>query len=383
MRKFFLMTALMFAAGALSAATVVNVDVTGVQKTSVDIQVSNLAFKKCLARNLELSGLFSLANSGAVKVTGGVGSVMAEGRGHVVSVNADFTDEKSARMAARRLADKMTEAYGNQKGFAQDRVLFLNRGQQKARGQAIPAELCLGYPDGMDIRNVTSDGKMIIFPRWIGQSDDVLYLSDKNGATQIWQLNTSTGVRSVKWSFNKGAPTGIAVSPDGRKVAAILSFQGNPELYVIDIASGNWQRLTNTEHDVEGQPTWSPDGKQIAFVRGVNSQQIWVIDVATKRERRLTSRGRKNLDPDWGKDGRIAYISGSFVAVMDATKGDSSSENVTEAARWEHPSWSRDGRHLTASRDKAIFIIDTNKDGDEPRQMFRASGNWTAPSWTK
>lgn len=206
MRKCALMMGLVFAAGLGFAATVVNVDVTGVQKTSVDIQVSNLAFKKCLARNLEISGLFSLANSGAVKVTGGAGSVMAEGRGHVVSVNADFSNEKSARMAARQLADKMTEAYGNQKGFAQDRVLFLNRGQQKAKGQAIPAELCLGYPDGMDIRNVTSDGKMIIFPRWLGQSDNVLYLSDKNGATQIWQLDTSTGVRSVKWSFNRGAP---------------------------------------------------------------------------------------------------------------------------------------------------------------------------------
>ena len=374
--------AALLAAFAASAETIVDVTGKGVQKIPVEIHVANPAFANCLKRNLEISGLFAVGSQGSIKVTGGSGALRAEGRGKTLPSTAAFTDDKSARMAARRFSDAMCQAFGGQKGFASDKVLFLNRGRVQGRGTAIPAELCECYPDGNDVRQLTRDGKMVIFQRWMKDSENVMYISDKGGSTQIWQMNTATGQRSVKWSF-KGTPTGIAVSPDGTKVAAVLSFQGNPELYVISIAKGTWTRLTNTPYDVEGQPTWSPDGTRIAFVRGVNSQQIWVVDVATGKERRLTSRGRKNVDPDWGPDGKIAYVSGATVSVLDPATGDSGARAVTEAANWEHPSWSRDGRHLSASRDKALFIIDTLDGGDKPRQMFRANGNWMSPCWAK
>ena len=374
--------AVLAVAGAFASGTVVDVTGKGRQKTAVSIQVANNAFANCLKKNLELTGLFVVQATGSIKVTGASGTIQANSATKSLPMTMTFSDDKSARMAARRASDAICQAFGGQKGFAQDPILFLNRGRTQAKGSAIPAELCTSYPDGMDIRQLTNDGKMIIFQRWMKDRENILYISDKNGATQIWQMNTLTNERKVKWSF-KGTPTGIAVSPDGKKVAAILSFQGNPELYVIDIGRGNWRRLTNTQYDVEGQPTWSPDGSQIAFVRGVNSQQIWVVDVASGKERRLTSKGRKNVDPDWGANGQIAYVSGAYVAVMDATKGDTSSRNVAEAAQWEHPSWSCDGRHLVASRNKALFVIDTVEDGDKPKQMFFANGNWIAPCWAK
>ncbi len=374
--------AALLAAFAATAETIVDVTGKGVQKIPVEINVDNQAFARSLGRNLELSGLFAVGRQGAIKVTGGSGALRAEGRGKALPSSAAFTDDKSARMAARRFSDAMCQAFGGQKGFASDKVLFLNRGRAQAKGSAIPAELCECYPDGGDVRQLTSDGKMVIFQRWSGVGDKLMYISDKGGTTQIWQMDAATGQRSVMWSF-KGTPTGIAVSPDGSKVAAILSFQGNPELYSISIAKGTWTRLTNTPYDVEGQPTWSPDGTHVAFVRGVNSQQIWVVDVATGKERRLTSRGRKNVDPDWGPDGRIAYVAGSTISVMDPATGDGGARVVAEPANWEHPSWSRNGRHLTASRDKALFLIDTLDGGDKPRQMFRANGNWVSPCWSR
>ncbi len=365
-----------------SAETVIDVTGVGLQKQSVSIDVANTAFSKCLKKNLELSGLFLVEKGGAIRVSGASGAITASSARRTVPVDVTFSDDKSARQAARRVSDAMCEAFGQQKGFASDPVLFLNRGRVRTTGGAIPAELCTGYADGFDVRQLTSDGKMVIFQRWMPDQKSVFYISDKGGATQIWKMDLATGVRKVVWSF-KGTPTGLAVSPDGTRVAAILSFQGNPELYILNIAGGAWTRLTKTPYEVEGQPTWSPDGTKIAFVRGVNSQQIWVIDIATRQERRLTSRGRKNVDPDWGANGQIAYISGNAVAVMSAESGDKSARLVTEAANWEHPSWSRDGRHLAASRDKALFVIDTLEDGDKPKQMFFANGNWIAPCWAK
>ena len=368
---------------AVAHAAIVDVTGVGAEKFSVQVNVQNAMFDKCLRRNLEISGLFTVSGSGSIKVSGAPGAIRAEGRGKVVQCNAAFSDDKSARMAARKLSDDMCEAFGQQKGFARDRVLFISRGKQAGAGTSIPGELCTSYPDGFDVRQLTSDRQLAVFPRWSGE-DSVLYIGYLNGAPKIWSLDMATGKRAVKWNF-RGSPTGIAVSPDGSKVAAILSFQGNPELYVLQ--GDRYYRLTETPLASEGQPTWSPDGKKIAYVSNeTRHPHIYVIDVATRQKRRLTSRGRENVDPDWGMDGRIAYITkrgGSQVAVMNPAEGDASARLVTEAANWEHPSWSRDSRHLSANRDGAIFLIDTLENGDKPMQMFRAAGNWISPCWSR
>ncbi len=373
-------------AGYVPAATVVDVNVSGRSKISVEIKVAHTAFARCLGKNLELSGLFSVGASGAVKVTGASGAVNAQGAGHSVTSPISFADDKSARMAARRLADAMVSAWSNgrQKGFASDQLIFLDCGVSRGGKTARPSEICITYPDGFDIRKLTADGKMKVFPRWQADGDSIMYISDRSGAPQIWEMSVTQLRQKSKFSF-KGTPAGAVMSPDGSKIAAVLSFQGNPELYVLQ--GGNYIRLTNTPLASEGQPAWSPDGRQIAYVSDeTRHPQIYVIDVATKKKRRLTSRGSQNVDPDWGPDGRIAYITrcgGAQVAVMSPESGDASATLVTEPGSWEHPSWSRDARHLAANRDRALFIVDTLEDGDKPRQMFSAKGNWISPAWSR
>ncbi len=372
----------------LEAETVVDVDVRGTQKIAVAIKVANPAFAKCLKKNLEISGLFSVGPAGAITVSGGSGAIRVDGPGRGLSSTAAFADDKSARMAARKLADAMCETYGKQKGFACDPVVFLDRGKLVAKGQSLPSEICMSYPDGLDVRKLTGDGKMTIFPRWTKSGREIVYIGDKNGVPQIWQMNVDTLQRSRKFSF-KGTPTSIAPSPDGTRFAVTLSLHGNVELYVAEPATDRLTRLTTTKFATEGQPTWSPDGRQIAYVSDeTRTPQIYVIDVATKAKRRLTSKGSQNVDPDWGPDGKITYITKrggtSQVAVMDVKSGDASAQLVTDAGAWHHPSWSRDGRHVVASRDKAIFLIDAlTEGGDKPRQLFYANGNWNSPSWAK
>ena len=366
------------------AATVVDVSGIGNKKYTVQVSVSHPMFARCLQKNLELTGLFVIGSSGSIKVTGAPGAIRAEGAGKSLDASTPFADDKSARFVARQLANAMCEAYGRQKGFALDKIVFLNRGKQPAKGAAVPGEICVCYPDGYDIRQLTSDAKMTVFPRWKNDGESIFYISDRNGAPQIWEMNTATGVRNRRWSF-RGTPAGIAVSPDGSRVAAILSFQGNPELYILQ--GDRYVRLTNTPNASEGQPVWSPDGRQIAYVSNeTRYPQIYVIDVATRQKRRLTSRGSQNVDPDWGRDGRIVYITrrgGAQVAVMNPASGDASAQLVSDVSHWEHPSWARDNRHVVANRDKALFVLDTLEGGDKPRQVFHADGNWISPCWVK
>ncbi|MCQ2368549.1 MAG: DPP IV N-terminal domain-containing protein [Kiritimatiellae bacterium] len=362
-------------------ATIVDITGVGAEKISVTVDISNPAYSKCLKKNLELSGAFKVVNDGSIKVSGTPGaSVTAIGRGKSLTSVDPVSDEKSARMAARKLADQMCEAFANQKGFALDRIAFVSRKSSTV------SELCAAYPDGWDIRQLTGKGKQVVGPRW-KDKNTLFYTGIVNAGPQIWEFDTAANSYKMKWSF-KGLATGATVSPDGKKAAIILSFQGNPELYIIDLATGRWTRMTNTPNASEGQPAWSPDGSKIVYVSDeTRHPQLYILDVATKKTRRLTSKGSQNVDPDWGKDGRITYITKrgglSQVAVLNPAEGESSAQLVTTPGSWEHPSWARDSRHVVAGRDKALFIVDTLEGGDAPSMMPLPAGNWITPAWSK
>lgn len=367
------------------AETTVSLVGEGMEKITVSVNVTgSQAFSSSLRKNLDLSGVFRLAPSGSVKVTGAVGgTIEASGRGKTLRMPSKAADDKAARMEARRLADKMCETYASQKGFASFPIAFVSRKGKSA------SELCVCYPDGYDIRQLTSDGYNAVGPRW-KDANTVFFTGIRGAGPQIFEMDVKSNALSKKYAF-KGLSTGATVSPDGTKAAIILSIHGNPELYVIDMAAGRWNRMTTTPFASEGQPSWSPDGKSIVYVSDASKRtHLYAVDVATKKSRRLTAAGTQNIDPDWGPDGRIVYITkrggAAYVATIDPARGESSVELATEAGTWEHPSWSGDSRHVVAVRDKALFIVDTlarDKGGDGPKRVFANPGKWITPSWSR
>ena len=384
MKKIVIVCSVLLAAVAVSAAPVVKVEKAGAEKVTVTLNVGgSAAYQKCLKKNLELSGWFKIGPSGSVTVTGTAGgAVSATGRGKTVSSREAFSGDAGARMAARRFADAMVEAFSDGgKGFATTRVVYVNR-----KG-ANNAELYMCHPDGWDMRQLTSDGLAAVGPRWAPNGKEIYYIGFLHDKQLAYRLNVETGDRECLGLFKNGA-SGVAVAPDGRSVAIILSYQGNPELYVMNLASRTLQRMTKTHAAAESSPCWSPDGTKIAYVSDqTRNPQIYVCDVATKSSRRFTSKGRQNTHPDWSKDGRLCWSSlqaGQW-CVMAASPdgGEGTAKAVTAPGGWQDPTWAADGRHIVASRDKALFWIDTEPDGDKPVQLFRNKGNWMNPALSK
>lgn len=130
-------------------------------------------------------------------------------------------------------------------------------------------------------------------------------------------------------------PSPLAVSPDGRKVAFVLS-RADPasdsycrDLMVLDLAGGGPPRIVDrggtliTSVDPfrghlvpDGaqktiQPAWSADGRYVAYLRrDTDTTQIWVVDCARGTSRPLTH-SRIDVDAfDWTPDGTgIVYAS--------------------------------------------------------------------------
>lgn len=362
---------------------VVDVKGSGAEKILVTVNVSGSpAFKRSLERNLAISGNFKLvARGGSVLVSGScAGTVTAEGRGKRFSLSANAADDKAARMLARQLCDAMSKTYTGKNGFASSQIAFINK---KGRSE----ELCVGYPDGGDIRQITRDGTACVGPRWMN-SEKILYTGYVNNAPQIFEINCDSGIRRMKWGFG-GLTTGAAVTPDGSSAAIILSKPfGNPELCSINMAAGTWMRLTTSRNANEGQPAWSPDGREIVYVSDETRRlNLFIIDAATKSKRRVTSTGSQNVDPDWGLDGRITYTTkrggNSYIAVMNPSEGDKSARLVTEPGRWEHPSWAPDRRHVVAECDGVLYLIDTDENADKPVRLFSIPGKCITPTWSR
>jgi TolB protein len=98
--------------------------------------------------------------------------------------------------------------------------------------------------------------------------------------------------------------TAPAWSPDGSQVAFVSSRSGNWEIYVVELATGAERRLTeNAAIDVA--PTWSPDGRRLAFLS--NRDRAWAVyllDVRSGQVQKLIATGDAYPDPlterlDW------------------------------------------------------------------------------------
>jgi Tol biopolymer transport system component len=116
-------------------------------------------------------------------------------------------------------------------------------------------------------------------------------------------------------------------SPDGTK----LAFTALNRLYVIDFPNGTPRRLTENNF-IEAQPSWSPDGKFVAFTTwDENGGHLYKINVDGRpKPIQLTNKPGLYTYPEWSyKQNRIAFHRGSSQSFQDLL-GLFSSRNIED-----------------------------------------------------
>lgn len=392
-------------AGSVSVFAQVRVQGTAGAKWSVSAQefvpgggaLSRLAVD-IVKLDLQRSGWTALApqQAASVQLSGrpaeGAGGVAiplkATDAGGNVVFQRTYTAQASAGAVVReahRAADEFVTALTKKKTFLQARLACLKRdGTMKTvqvGDSAMRAVSAIRQP-GAQSRQETC-----VRPRWSYDNRKITFTAFLRRFPDVYAWEAATGSITALAQY-PGMNTGGAISPDGRSMAVILSKDGNPDLYVKDLASGQLRRLTNTRGVSEGSPGWSPDGQQIVYVSDASrTPQLYVISRNGGQPRQLTS-GAHSASPDWGSNGLIAYQTQQGrnfqIAVIDPNTRQSRVVTPFDAS-YEDPSWAPDGRHIAAARvqnyQSDIALIDTAAGGDPPT-LLTSGGIWSSPAWT-
>lgn len=150
--------------------------------------------------------------------------------------------------------------------------------------------------------SLNNTGSMIAFAcDFTTRSDIFIQSMPKFGqpADKPRQIFTAKGTANASPTF----------SPDGKQVAFVSDKDGSPKVYVMKIPAPNTKleqikpQLISKRNRENSAPSWSPDGKKLAFcAKTFGERQIWIYDFETGVERQLTQGKATKENPTWAPD---------------------------------------------------------------------------------
>ena len=252
------------------------------------------------------------------------------------------------------------------------------------------SEIYIADFDGHNEQAVTKDNNIVAAPDWVSGRFALFYVSYILGNPSIFQHDLGTGSRKAVARYG-GSNISPSVSPDGSKVAMILSKDGWTDLYVAGIDGANPQRLTKTRED-ESSPCWSPDGRYICFAAKINNgksvrRSLCKISASGGEVQRIPTDGVINpTEPDWSPDGKwIVFTSmgGGFDICVVPSQGGT----VTKLVAGEDPSWAPNSRTVIFARRqggrRVLSLLDVGTKQNKDVSRFSGSSSQSQPSWAK
>lgn len=186
-------------------------------------------------------------------------------------------------------------------------------------------------------------------------------------------------------------------SPDGRTIAFRGERNGRAGLWLVDATTGVVRQATQLD-DPDGLHSavaWRPDGKDLAFVRKAEHDGLVLLDPATLAVRALPIEGLAETDlrnPAWTPGGRIAFVAGDDTGGPVGT-ADAAGGTVTwltaDTARALAPALAPDGRRFAfLARDPAgrlqawVQELPSSKPGPARKLTEHADVTPTRLRWT-
>ncbi len=262
-------------------------------------------------------------------------------------------------------------------------------------------ELYSSNGDGSDLVRLTETDASEMDPAFFPDGSKIVYASDETGTWNLYTANADGSGREQLTAYDLGDGFGAvspAVSPDGQQIAFVLfpGFGGGNQvhIHVMDATAGAVPVAITAGNTQNFQPAWTPDGRivfsSVEFDPGppVTSgyASIWIAYANGASPTQLTNPGGSSGDgnPTVSPDGStIAFVRDAGIWMMDIDGGNERA--VLTGMAFVSPVFSPDGEWLAFLRiqltDSEIMVV---KLGEPASSALNVTGNPASdgsPDW--
>lgn len=218
----------------------------------------------------------------------------------------------------------------------------------------------------------------------VRHADRIAFLGESDNNYEIYLADATTGV-TVNLTRDPLQDVSFTWSPDGREMAFVSKRSGRDTLYIMDAQGQNVRRIDTAVAPFA--PVWSPDGESIAFMGNPTNglADIFVMPAAGGEPINITNtRDRSEASIAWSPDSTQIVTAALNPAEVKIFAADGSHvERVSDNGTL--PQWSPDGTQLAyrTSRGTAeMRLLDVATRLETTMTVDGGLVAWVAPAWS-